>query len=132
MNIFSKLNKLTNLTESEKTLVKYMQDNIESFVKMSASEISETCFISTSTIYRLCQKLDLSGLSELKVQASSSINEYLIEKNSLDYNYPFKQNETEHEIVLKMKELYDQTIVSSLNLISLDQLRIICNELKGK
>lgn len=67
MNIFSKLNKLTNLTESEKTLVKYMQDNIESFVKMSASEISETCFISTSTIYRLCQKLDLSGLSELKV-----------------------------------------------------------------
>ncbi len=131
MNIFSKLNKLTNLTESEKTLVKYMQDNIESFVKMSASEISETCFISTSTIYRLCQKLDLSGLSELKVQASSSINEYLIEKNSLDYNYPFKQNETEHEIVLKMKELYDQTIVSSLNLISLDQLRIICNELKA-
>ena len=33
MNIFSKLNKLTNLTESEKTLVKYMQDNLESFVK---------------------------------------------------------------------------------------------------
>lgn len=130
MNIFSKLNKLTNLTESEKTLVKYMQDNLESFVKMSASEISETCFISTSTIYRLCQKLDLSGLSELKVQASSSINEYLIEKNSLDYNYPFKQNETEHEIVLKMKELYDQTIVSSLNLISLEKLKVICNELK--
>ena len=130
MNIFSKLNKLTNLTESEKTLVKYMQDNLESFVKMSASEISETCFISTSTIYRLCQKLDLSGLSELKVQASSSNNEYLIEKNSLDYNYPFKQNETEHEIVLKMKELYDQTIVSSLNLISLEQLRLIATELK--
>ncbi|CAM2077844.1 MurR/RpiR family transcriptional regulator [Paraclostridium bifermentans] len=130
MNIFSKLNKLTNLTENEKILVKYMQDNPETFVKMSASEISESCFISTSTIYRLCQKLDLSGLSELKVQASSSINEYLIESSSLDYNYPFKQNETEHEIVLKMKELYDQTIVSSLNLISLEQLRLIATELK--
>ena len=130
MNIFSKLNKLTNLTENEKILVKYMQDNPETFVKMSASEISESCFISTSTIYRLCQKLDLSGLSELKVQASSSINEYLIESSSLDYNYPFKQNETEHEIVLKMKELYDQTIVSSLNLISLEQLRVIATELK--
>lgn len=130
MNIFSKLNKLTNLTENEKILVKYMQDNPETFVKMSASEISESYFISTSTIYRLCQKLDLSGLSELKVQASSSINEYLIESSSLDYNYPFKQNETEHEIVLKMKELYDQTIVSSLNLISLEQLRLIATELK--
>lgn len=130
MNIFSKLNKLINLTENEKTLVKYMQDNPETFVKMSALEISETCFISTSTIYRLCQKLDLSGLSELKVQVSTSINEYLRENSSIDYNYPFKQNETQNQIVLKMKELYEQTIVSSLNLIDLEQLRLITTVLK--
>ncbi|MDZ7548782.1 MurR/RpiR family transcriptional regulator, partial [Clostridium perfringens] len=115
MNIFSKLNKLTNLTENEKTLVTYMQDNPEIFVKMSAAEISEACFISTSTIYRLCQKLDLIGLSELKIQVSSSINEYLKEKSLIDYNYPFKENETQYEIVLRMKELYEQTLVSSLN-----------------
>ncbi len=130
MNIFSKLNKLTNLTENEKTLVKYMVDNPEIFVKMSALEISDTCFISTSTIYRLCQKLDLSGLSELKVQISMSINEYLKENNSIDYNYPFKQNETQYQIVLKLKELYEQTLVSSLNLIDLEQLRLISNVLK--
>jgi DNA-binding MurR/RpiR family transcriptional regulator len=130
MNIFSKLNKLTNLTKNEKILVSYMQDNPETFVKMNAREISEACFISTSTIYRLCQKLDLSGLSELKVQVSMSINEYLKENNSIDYNYPFKQNETQNQIVLKLKELYEQTIVSSLNLIDLDQLRIISNVLK--
>ena len=130
MNIFSKLDKLTNLTENEKTLVSYMQNNPEIFVKMSALEISEACFISTSTIYRLCQKLDLSGLSELKVQVSMSINEYLKEKSSLDYNYPFKQNETQNQIVLKMKELYEQTLVSSLNLIDLEQLKLISNVLE--
>lgn len=130
MNIFSKLNKLINLTESEKTLVRYMQDNPEIFVKMSAAEISEACFISTSTIYRLCQKLDLIGLSELKVQVSSSINEYLKEKSLIDYNYPFKENETQYEIVLRMKELYEQTLVSSLNLIDLEQLKLISNVLK--
>jgi len=130
MNIFSKLTKLTNLTENEKTLVSYMQDNPEAFVKMSALEISEACFISTSTIYRLCQKLNLSGLSELKVQVSMSINEYLKEENSIDYNYPFKQNETQNQIVLKMKELYEQTLVSSLNLIDLEQLRLVSNVLE--
>ncbi|MCR1949934.1 MULTISPECIES: MurR/RpiR family transcriptional regulator [unclassified Clostridium] len=130
MNIFSKLTKLTNLTENEKILVKYMQDNPESFVKMSASEISEACFISTSTIYRLCQKLDFVGLSELKVQVSSSIKEYLKEKSSIDYNYPFKENETQYEIVLKMKELYEQTLLSSLNLIDLEQLKLIAHVLK--
>ncbi|AQR94817.1 MurR/RpiR family transcriptional regulator [Clostridium saccharoperbutylacetonicum] len=131
MNIFSKLNKLTNLTENEKTLVSYMQDNPESFVKMSALEISEACFISTSTIYRLCQKLDLTGLSELKVQVSASINEYLKENSSLDYNYPFNQNETQNQIISKMKELYEQTLVSSLNLIDPEQLKLISNVLKN-
>ncbi|WP_238882311.1 MurR/RpiR family transcriptional regulator [Clostridium sp. YIM B02551] len=130
MNIFTKLNKLTNLTANEKVLVNYMGENPEKFIKMSAIEISETCFISASTIYRLCQKLDLAGLSELKVQVSVSINEYLKEQNSLDYNYPFKQNETQHQITLKMKELYEQTLVSSLNLIDLDQLRLVVNALK--
>lgn len=130
MNIFSKLSKLTNLTENEKTLVSYMQNNPETFVKMSALEISKACFISTSTIYRFCQKLNLSGLSELKVQVSVSINEFLKENSSLNYNYPFKQNETQNQIVLKMKDLYEQTLVSSLNLINLDQLRLIANVLK--
>nr|WP_207729649.1 MurR/RpiR family transcriptional regulator [Clostridium cibarium] len=125
------MNKLIDLTENEKTLVSYMQDNPEIFVKMSALEISEACFISTSTIYRLCQKLDLSGLSELKVQVSASINEYLKENSSIDYNYPFNQNETQNQIVLKMKELYEQTLVSSLNLIDLEQLRLISNVLKN-
>lgn len=125
MNIFSKLNKLTNLTENEKILVIYIKNNPELFIKMSASEISEATFVSTSTIYRLCQKLNLSGLSELKVQVSMSINEYLKEDNSIDYNYPFKQNETSNQVVLKMKELYEQTLVSSLNLIDLEQLRLI-------
>lgn len=130
MNIFSKLNMLTNLTSNEKILVSYIKDNPENFMKMSASELSEACFISTSTIYRLCQKLNLSGLSELKVHVSVSINEYLKEQSSFDYNYPFNQNETQYNITLKMKELYEQTLVSSLNLIDLEQLRLIANVLK--
>ena len=39
MNIFSKLNKITNLTENEKTLVKYIENNSEDFIKMSAVKI---------------------------------------------------------------------------------------------
>ena len=104
MNIFSKLDKLTDLTQNEKTLVCYMQDNPENFIKMSASEISKACFISTSSIYRLCKKVGLAGLAELKVQVSLSINEYLKEQNSLNFDYPFKQNETQNQVVLKMKE----------------------------
>ncbi|MFR5643118.1 MAG: MurR/RpiR family transcriptional regulator [Clostridium paraputrificum] len=130
MNIFSKLDKLTDLTQNEKTLVCYMQDNPENFIKMSASEISKACFISTSRIYRLCKKVGLAGLAELKVQISLSINEYLKEQNSLNFDYPFKQNETQNQVVLKMKELYEQTIQSSLNLIDLNVLKLVASILK--
>ena len=130
MNIFSKLDKLTDLTQNEKTLVCYMQDNPENFIKMSASEISKACFISTSSIYRLCKKVGLAGLAELKVQVSLSINEYLKEQNSLNFDYPFKQNETQNQVVLKMKELYEQTIQSSLNLIDLNVLKLVASILK--
>lgn len=129
MNIFNKLNKITNLTENEKTLVKYIENNSEDFIKMSAVEISEVTFVSTSTIYRLFQKLNLAGLSELKLQVSMSISEYLKEDTSIDYNYPFKENETQNQITIKIKELYEQTLISTLNLIDTKQLKLISNVL---
>nr|WP_278335693.1 MurR/RpiR family transcriptional regulator [Clostridium paraputrificum] len=124
------LSKYIKGLENEKTLVYYMQNNSEDFIRMSASEISKACFISTSSIYRLCKKVGLAGLAELKVQVSLSINEYLKEQNSLNFDYPFKQNETQNQVVLKMKELYEQTIQSSLNLIDLNTLKLVASILK--
>lgn len=130
MNIFSKLDNLTDLTVNEKTLVDYMKNNPERFVNMSADEISSACFVSIPTIYRLCKKLDLNGLAQLKVLVSTSIRDYLKEKNGIDYNYPFTQTETQYQITVKMKELYEQTLTALNNLIDLDQLRLIASALK--
>lgn len=130
MNIFSKLDKLTDLTANEQTLVDYMKNNPERFVNMSADEISAACFVSIPTIYRLCKKLKLNGLSQLKMVVSNSIRDYMKEKNGIDYNYPFSQNETQYQITVKMKELYEQTLTTLNNLIDLEQLRLIALALK--
>ena len=126
MNIFSRLDNLTDLTTNEQTLVDYMKNNPERFINMSADEISVACFISIPTIYRLCKKL-----AQLKVMVSTSIRDYLKEKKTIDYNYPFSQNETQYQITMKMKELYEQTLIASNNLIDLDQLRLIASALKN-
>ena len=130
MNIFSKLDNLTDLTANEQTLVDYMKNNPERFVNMSADEISAACFVSIPTIYRLCKKLKLNGLSQLKMVVSNSIRDYMKEKNGIDYNYPFTQNETQYQITVKMKELYEQTLTTLNNLIDLEQLRLIALALK--
>lgn len=130
MNIFSKLDNLTDLTANEQTIVDYMKNNPERFVNMSADEISAACFVSIPTIYRLCKKLKLNGLSQLKMVVSNSIRDYMKEKNGIDYNYPFSQNETQYQITVKMKELYEQTLTTLNNLIDLEQLRLIALALK--
>lgn len=130
MNIFSKLDNLTDLTANEQTLVDYMKNNPERFINMSADEISAACFVSIPTIYRLSKKLKLNGLSQLKMAVSNSIRDYMKEKNGIDYNYPFSQNETQYQITIKMKELYEQTLTTLNNLIDLEQLRLIALALK--
>lgn len=130
MNIFTKLSELSNLTENEKILVNYIKNNPEDFINLPAPKIAYMSYVSISTIYRLCKKVNVSGLSELKVQVSLYYhNEYLKKNNKVDYDYPFNPHETQNQITLKMKELYEQTLVSSLNLMDLDQIKIIVEAL---
>ena len=107
MNIFSKMDNLVSLTENEKILVSYIKENPEAFVKMTSAEISEASFISNATIYRLCKKMDLAGLSELKILVSASVGDYLKERKTLDFNYPIHPNETQYQITRTMQELYE-------------------------
>lgn len=123
MNIFNKLEQIVDLTDNEKILVDYMKEHGYEFIQMNSDEIAAKCYVSVSTIYRLCRKLEISGLSELKVQISSSLDEHLKEEK-IDYNYPFLQNETQYQLTHKLKDVYDQTLTSTLNLFDLEQLRL--------
>lgn len=123
MNIFSKMDNLPSLTENEKILASFIKKNPEAFVKMTSSEISKASFVSNATIYRLCKKLDLAGISEFKILISASIGDYLKERTTLDFNYPIHPNETQHQITRTLQELYEQTVVSTLNNLDLEQLR---------
>ena len=129
MNIFNKLDQLSSLTENEKILVAFIEENTQKFLTMNAQDISKECFISVSTIYRLCNKLNLSGLAEFKVLVSASMNAHIQENENINYDYPIKQNETQYQIAHKLKEVYDQTIISTLNLLDFDQIRLAASAL---
>ncbi len=130
MNILVQIKQLTNLTENEKILVEFILNHHERFLKMSAKQISQEIFVSNSTIYRLCQKLNLAGLSELKVQVPSSFNNFILEDHELDFNYPIKQHESQYVMVQKLKTIYEQTVINTQNLIDLEILRQVAFKIK--
>ena len=130
MNIFNKLNNIKNLTNNEKQIVNFILENPNEFLNMDSDTICKECFVSTTTLYRLCKKLNLSGLSELKVKISGSINSYLNENKDFDFDFPVKQNQTYKEILTKIREDYDQTILSTFNLFNLDDLKLSIDAMK--
>ena len=91
LNILSKLKTQKNFSNNEQILVDFILKNPLQVLDMTTKEISEKCFVSTATIYRLCDKLGLSGFSDLKVKISNSIHNYQKEDEEFDFDFPVKE-----------------------------------------
>lgn len=126
MNIFLQLKNMKNLTDNEKQIAKHILDNPEEFMNQNASEIANVCFVSIPTIYRLCQKLEVSGLSELKVKVSGSLDHY-IQEEDFNFDFPIQQYQTHYEIMTNLKKDYEQTVLSTFNMFDLKEWKTIIN-----
>lgn len=124
IDIFTQIKNNKDLSHNEKIVGKFILENPEQFLKMNVKEMSEKCLVSSSAIYRLCEKLNLSGFSDLKVKVSASYNQY-IQTGDFDFDYPIRQHQTHYEIIHKIKEDYDKTLNSTAGLFSLEQLKKI-------
>ena len=130
MNIFTKLKTTGGLTKSEKQIAEFILKDPVRFLSLSTDKICKECYVSAPTIYRLCTKLNIDGLSDLKVHISASIDDYITGNEEFDFNYPVKQNQTYYEVIKSLETDYTKTIASTRDLFDLDQLRYSVNALK--
>lgn len=130
MNIFTQLKTIENLTSNERSIIEFVLHHPDEFLQLKTKDICERCFVSTPTLYRLCEKLGLSGVSEFKVKVSYSIQNYLEDNLEFDFDFPIKPNQTHHQIMTGMMEDYKQTLLSTFNLFDLDQLLFSVNAMK--
>lgn len=129
INIFNELKVKDKFSHNEQIIADYILNNPLEVLEMNAKELSQECYVSIATIYRLCEKLDISGFSELKIRISNSIHNYQKDDN-FNFNFPVKEYQTHYEIIGKLKEDYDKTINSTSNLFSLEQLKLVVNAMK--
>lgn len=129
MNIFKRMEHLV-ATPNEKAIIIFILRDPAQFLKLNSDEIGKECFVSSATLYRLCTKLEVSGLSELKRRIISDISNYQKEDPTIDYDFPLKGNEDEHDILLKIKENYEQTLISTHNLFKTKELHRVVQKMK--
>lgn len=130
MNLFINLKENKELSKNERILADYILKHPEDVLKMSSKDLGKECFVSTVTVYRLCDKLGLSGFSDLKIKITSSLDDYRKSNEDFNFDFPVNQFQTHYEIIQKIKEDYEQTLNLTANLFSLDQLRLIASAME--
>lgn len=125
MAIITKLEYLPNLTNTERKLANYILDNTHEVISMPLEELSLKSTTSIATIYRLCSKLDINGYNELRFLLAKEADSPTC--NAIDFNVPFKKNDTDYEVMSSLEQLYTQTISETKNLLDLNTLRNCTN-----
>ncbi|WP_199288044.1 MurR/RpiR family transcriptional regulator [Culicoidibacter larvae] len=122
---------MNTITKSEQRVVDYILTNPYSFLSQNINQICDTCQVSRASIYRLCQKLELSGFSDLKLEVSKNIESYLKEHDVLKFNFPFHKEEVSEQIIQKISNDYLQTSAATQNLMDTRMLERSAKLLKN-
>ncbi|RDU24988.1 MurR/RpiR family transcriptional regulator [Anaerosacchariphilus polymeriproducens] len=115
------------LTPVENDIANYILQNKEKVINLSIQQLSETIYTSKSSIHRFCKKIGFYGFNELKVKLAQDLQIITKDKNIINVNYPFEQDDTQQMIADRLLKLYEITIRDTYNYIDLKQLSIITN-----
>ena len=88
--IIDKMCALKNLTSQEKAVVEYILDNPKDLLDMNVSELAKASYTSSSTVIRLCKKLEVKGFADLKFIYASEFPEMMKQRemvNTLPFVY---------------------------------------------
>ena len=105
------------LTPSENEIAQYILQNKEIVVDLSIQELSEKAYVSKLAIHRFCKKVGLKGFNDLKVRLAQDLAEIIKDKEVIDVNYPFEQNDSHKIIANKLLKLYETTIKDTYDYI---------------
>ena len=129
MNVYDKIAQV-RLSNNEKQIIQLIVEDPYAFEKMDINQICQVCYISKSTVYRLCDKLELKGLSELKRSVVRDSDSYAKAKESFDFNFPYQKGDSDQKIAINLKEDYEKTVLSTLNVMDFRQLKQVVNAIE--
>lgn len=130
MNITERLRNSHALSSNERLIADFLLNETPQAVKMSYRQVAEACHTSVSCIYRLCQKMQVTGFNEMKVLLSKELNEELSRYQELDFNLPFSAGDEPQQVIRSLTNIYKQTIDDTVRMLDVQQLSEISALLK--
>jgi len=108
---------LASLPPSEKKIAKYILENPQEIISLTANELGKKSFTSGAAVIRLCKSLNLKGFHELKIRVAGDLQK-TIQVGFQD----IEPNETPMSIIEKMTNNSIHTIRETAELLSIGEL----------
>lgn len=121
MRLIKCLQEMTDFSEAEKSIAQYMLDNPKKMIDLSIRDLAEQTYTSTATVYRLCQKIGLTGYTEFKIKFITEVNR----SSSFDHpitSRPIKDDDDATTIAMKISSLEIESIEETRNEMTVAQL----------
>ena len=118
MKIHDALQKQSGFSQSEKEIADFILGNKEKVLEMSAHDICEETFTSTSSVVRLCRKIGLDGFKDFKLKYAAELERKLEVYDDVDADFPFEENDSVLDIAQKMNVMMTNTLSASYDMIT--------------
>lgn len=126
MNLLDKLKLMNSFSPSEEILRLYIISNNKELIITDKDTLIRKLHISSSTIYRFCNKLNVKGYDGLRLMLAQ---EYLTneisrtQKENIDYNFPFQKNDSAEKVCKSIQTIYSESINHTYQSIDYNELQ---------
>jgi len=119
MSCILKINNIyDNMTDVDKKIANYINENKGLITKLSVSELAQNANVSSASIVRFSRKLGYNGFGELKIEIAKDLT-----LNSKDYSYIVKDSDVGiNNIVNNITSKTIETITNTTKLNELDTI----------
>lgn len=105
-------------TDSEQAVINYVTQHSDTILNLSIYQLAKLSCTSTSTIVRLCKKLDFNGFKDFKSQLFKELKSQFLLTKTVDVNLPFKKTDSDYQVSLKIAQLTSESISQTQSFIN--------------
>lgn len=127
MLINEQLKNTSNLSETNKSIAKYILEIQHNIKDENVRHIAQKTYTSPTSVLRFCQKLGFEGFIDFKEAYLDEIKYLESHFQNVDANFPFFANDKNISIANKLSILYNETIQDTLSLLDHNTLQQAAN-----
>lgn len=123
MNLIDKLKLMHSLSPSEEVLRSFIVHNSKALININKESLIDRLHISSSTIYRFCNKLDVKGYDGLRlILAQEYIKNEKSDNEFVNYNFPFQKKDSLHDVSKNIMLIYGESAALTYKSIDFNEL----------